>query len=123
MNYEKDASKSLLKDIYGYSYGGIHGFGLADDADENDFLVKVETLKPKWETLCPCFHNWFLTKTNAIFVVSVIESARKNSDVDGLYYNNNVECHHYREKLEQCFQTLSSCDVIDTKINRATTVR
>ena len=31
-----------------------------------------------------------------------------------LYYNNNVECHHYREKLEQCFQTLSSCDVIDT---------
>ena len=42
----------------------------------------------------------------------MIESARRNSDVDGLYYINNVESHHYREKLEQCFQTLSPCDVI-----------
>ena len=78
MNHEKDASKSLLKDIYGYRYGGIHEVGLADAADEIDFLVKVETLKPKWEKLCPGFHNWFLTKRKDIFVVSVIESARKN---------------------------------------------
>ena len=49
---------------YGNSYGGIHEFGLTDAADENDFLAKVETLKPKWEKLCPGFHNWFLTKNN-----------------------------------------------------------
>ena len=71
-------------------------------------------MKPKWEKLCPGFHNWFLTKRKYIFVRSVIESARKNSDMDGLYYNNNVECHYYREKLEQCFQTITSCGVIDT---------
>ena len=47
MNHEKDAFTSLLKDIYGHRYGGIHEVGLADAADENDFLAKVETLKPK----------------------------------------------------------------------------
>ena len=62
INHEKDASNSLCGDIYSYSYGGIHEFGRADAADKNDFLVKVETLKPKWEKLCPGFHNWFLRK-------------------------------------------------------------
>ena len=33
--------------------------------------------------------------------------------MDCLYYNDNVEYHHYRGKLEQSFQTLPSCDVID----------
>ena len=62
MNHENVASNSLCVDIYSYSYDGIHEFGLADAADENDFLAKVETLKPKWEKLCPGFHNWFLRK-------------------------------------------------------------
>ena len=54
MNHEKDSSKSLLKDIYGCSYNGIHEFGLADAAVENDFLAKVETLKPVGKAL-----SWF----------------------------------------------------------------
>ena len=39
-----------------------------------------------------------------MFEEHVIESARANSNIAGLYYNNAIECMHYLEKFEQCFK-------------------
>ena len=74
----------------------------------------MKSVKISWEELCPVFFEWFMLKRSQVFVDSVIESAREKSDADGLYYNNNVECNHFRQKQEQCFKRLSSADVVDT---------
>ena len=39
-----------------------------------------------------------------MFEDCVIESARESIGIDGLYYNNDVECMHFKEKLEQYFK-------------------
>ena len=39
-----------------------------------------------------------------MFEDCVIESARESTGIDGLYYNNDVECMHFKEKLEECFK-------------------
>ena len=54
--------------------------------------------------MCPEFFGWFKTKRSDIFVESEIQSARKGSDVRGLYYQNDVESLHHVEKMNQNFE-------------------
>ena len=45
---------------------------------------------------------------------SVTETARSGTAVQGLFYNNNIECQHFREKLEQSYKKGSLETVIST---------
>ena len=44
----------------------------------------------------------------------MIETARSGTAVQGLFYNNNIECQHFREKLEQSYKKGSLETVIST---------
>ena len=89
-------------------------YGLADSKDANDLTARLESLRESWENLCPGFHKWFVSKRKAVFQNSVIECARKNTNVHGLFYNNSIECQHYLEKKEQSFRKGTVEDVIKT---------
>ena len=47
-----------------------------------------------------------------IFQNIVIECAKKNTNVYGLFYNNSIECQHYLEQKEQSFRKGTVEDVI-----------
>ena len=54
------AAKEIIKDVYGFLDGDICEIGLAGADDEEDFTVKLESLKIKWEKQAPGFHNWLI---------------------------------------------------------------
>ena len=89
-------------------------YGLAHSKDVNNLVTKLKSLRESWEILCPGFNKCFVNKTKAIFQNSVIECARKNTNVHGLFYNNNVECHHYLEKKLESFRKGTVQNVIKT---------
>ena len=93
-----------LADFYGRQYSTMMEYGFADPKDANDLTARLESVRESWENLCPGFHKWFVSKREAIFQNSVIECARKNTNVHGLFYNNSIECQHYLEKKEQSFR-------------------
>jgi len=88
---DKKEMKGILRDIYGYRYGNVLEYGLADAVDGEDFKQRLTSLKDRWNHHCPGFYNWFLNKRSELFEKSVIESSRKDSNVDGLFYNNSIE--------------------------------
>ena len=79
-------------------------YRLADSKDANDLATRLGSLRENWEILCPGFHKWFVSKRKAIFQNSVIECARKNTNVHSLFYNSSIECQHCLEKKEQSFR-------------------
>ena len=98
------AKFTILHDIYGNRTGGYYEFGLAEAINKDDFDIKLLSLQEKWDALCPGFFSWFQKRRSSLFVESVIQSARDNTDVQGLYYQNDVESMHYVEKLNQQFE-------------------
>ena len=98
------AINTTLADIYGRQYSNMIEYGLADSKDANVLATRLESLRESWENLCPGFHKWFLNKKKVIFQNSVIECARKNTNVHALFYNSSNECQHYPEKKEQSFR-------------------
>ena len=75
--------------------------------------VKLESLFNKWEKLYPGFHNWFVKKRKELFEDSVIQSARQDFEVTGLYYQNNIGSLHFVEKLQQSFTKKSPDEVAE----------
>jgi hypothetical protein len=106
--------KGILRDIYGCQYGTIREYGLADAVDAEDFNQRLSSLEDQWSKISPGFYNWFCRKRSQLFIDSVIESARKNTNINGLFYNNSIESMHFREKKEQCFKEGTIEDVVST---------
>ena len=80
----KDGSQAInaiLADIYGRQYSTMVEYGLEDSKDTNDLTARLESLRESWENVCPGFHEWFVSKRKAVFQNSVIECARKNTNV------------------------------------------
>ena len=98
-----------MKDIYGTQTGSVLELGLCEAFDEQDFDAKSSSLKEKWNRLCPGFHDWFVQKRRELFISSVIQSAREGSNVNGLYYQNDIESQH---SVEKCIQGFQKKDVI-----------
>lgn len=109
----KDA-KTILRDIYGCQYGSIREYGLADSINAKDFHDRLIILKPRWEKLSPGFFKWFYDKRSSTFENHVIESARTNTNIQELFYNNSIESQHFREKKEQSFKIGSLKEVKET---------
>ena len=104
------AKAEILKDIYGDHKGTVYEMGLAEAQDKEDFIVKLESLKERWNGLCPGFYEWFVAKRNEKFQQSVICSAREGTTVAGMFYQNDIESMHYIEKRDLCFQKRSVVD-------------
>lgn len=92
--------RKIIADIYGTNDGVVRELGLASADDEDDFTAKLMSLKEDWEELAPTFHDWFCRHRAQQFIESVIESARIDSDIDGLFYNNAIESLHAVLKQE-----------------------
>ena len=114
LNPQKGAVKRILAYIYGCHYGTIKEYGLADSKDNEDLAVRLEPLRQSWENLCPGFHDWFSCKRKQLFESNVIKSERKQANIQGLFYNNSIESHHFREKKEQHFKKGTVQKVIAT---------
>ena len=82
----------------------FYDYGIAEAIDPDDFNTKLDSLEDRWEALCPGFHQWFIWNRRPLFLKSVIQSARLNSDSTGLYYQNDIESIHASEKRYQNFK-------------------
>ena len=72
--------------------------------DESKLLNLLESLQSRWEVLCPRFLAWFDIKRKSLFLEPVIQSSRENSDIAGLYYQNDIESQHAAAKRNQHFK-------------------
>ena len=104
--------KEIIADIYGTNDGYTRELDLASAEDEEDFKIKLFSLKDKWEELAPSFHDWFSTRRASQFIDSVIQSARDGTSRDGLFYNNAIESLHSILKGEIVDEKLDVLGVI-----------
>ena len=111
-----DASykQQILWDIYGKRVHDTFEQGLADADDSADLEGKLNSLKARWEKLCPGFYDWFAKQRKTEFIECVIKSAREGTNIDGLYYQNDIESLHAVEKRIQNFKKGSINDAVRT---------
>ena len=93
VNPKNGAVNKIRADIYGYQYGPVKEFGLADSATASNSESRLASRKKWWDSSCPEFHGWFTAKHKDIFKKKVNEEARHSSNVNGLYYNNIESMH------------------------------
>ena len=84
------SSREIIKDIYSVKGGNVYEYGLAEALDEDDFNVKLQSLKDCWESFCPGFFDWFKKTRVSQFLESVIQTARIGYDSEALYYQNYI---------------------------------
>ena len=87
-------SKEIMNSIFGYQVDSTLCLGLIDSNDANDFQVKLEGLKEKWDRLCPSFYEWFVTNEATLFCSSLIRSVHSTAGLGlppSLYTTNNNE--------------------------------
>lgn len=53
------SKQKIMADIYGCPSDALPQSEPADADDEDDFDVKLESLKNVWEKAAPAFHEWF----------------------------------------------------------------
>ena len=98
------SSREIIKNIYGVKDGNVYEYGLAEALDEDDFSIKLQSLKDSWESLCPGFFNWFKKTRVSQFLKRRIQAARIDYDSEAFYYQNDIESIHAVEKRKQCFK-------------------
>ena len=98
------SSREIIKNVYGVKDRNVYEYGLAEALDEDDFNIKLQSLKDRWESLCPGFFNWFKKTRVSQFLKRVIQAARIGYDSEALYYQNDIESIHTVEKRKQCFK-------------------
>ena len=107
---QKSHSKAeVLNDIYRGRTGTYYEYGLAESYDTDDFNTKLISLEEKWEVLIPGFYGWFDNNRKTLFIETVIQSAREEADIKGLYYQNNVESQH---AVKKCIQNYKKEDIL-----------
>ena len=69
-----------------------------EDLDEEDFDVKLESLKTVWQQGAPGFHEWFKKNQTEKFKASLILSSRQSLGIEGRFYTNGLELKHKLQK-------------------------
>ena len=103
------AKAEVLNDIYGKWTGTYYEYDLAELYDTDDFNAKLISLKGKWEALVPGLYGWFDINGKTLFIETVIQSAIEKVDIQGLYYQNDVEFQH---AVEKCIQNHKKEDTL-----------
>ena len=93
-----------MKDIYGSREEIIRSMELQRRPTQKTSTTKLESLQSRWEVLCPEIFAWFNVKRKSPFLESVTQSSRENSDINGLYYQNDFESKPAVEKRNQYFK-------------------
>ena len=99
----------VLNDIYGERTRTYYEFGLAESYDTDDFNAKLISLEEKWKALIPGFYGWFDISRKTLFIETVIRSAREKADIQGLYYQNDLESQH---AVKKCIQNYKKEDIL-----------
>lgn len=81
LNVNNRTVDRIMADIYGTQNENVLEFGLADAEDENDLLVKLESLESTWESLVPSFYTWFKKYRFEVFVECLVLSARESKGI------------------------------------------
>ena len=84
--------------------GNVYEYGFAEALDKDDFNVKLQSLKDRWESLCPGFFDWFKKTKVSQFLKIVTQTARTGYDSEALYYQNDIESIHAVEERKKCFK-------------------
>ena len=77
------SKQKIMADIYGCPSDALPQSEPADADDEDDFDVKLESLKNVWEKAAPVFHEWFRKTRSQQFKDSLIMSARLSLGIEG----------------------------------------
>ena len=64
--------------------------GLADADDEDDFNVKLSSVKDIWEDIAPGYWDWFVKNHKVLFIDCLVLSARDGLGREGRFYNNGL---------------------------------
>ena len=112
LNPQKGASRKIIADIYGCQYRGVSENGLVDSTDKEDLEARLRSLEERWELLCHDLYTRFNEKHKPSFESSVIESTRKPTRLQGLYYNNTIEAQHFHQKTEQSFKAGTISEIV-----------
>ena len=88
----------IMADLYGLQNGLVIEHGLADAYYSKEFQVRLQSLKEVWNNLVPGFYNWFLRNHAPKFQECLTHIAQENLDINGRYYNNNIELKHRQQK-------------------------
>ncbi len=88
----------IMSDIYGTQNEVLLENGLADAEDEEDFEVKLDSLKTIWEESAPGFSTWFQKRRSSVFKECLIQSARRELGINGRFTSNGLELKHKLQK-------------------------
>ena len=102
---KKHASRTskeiIMKNIYSSQVDSILQSGLADAMDEEEFQVKLDSLRESWDNLVPGFHAWFRKNCEKLFCNCLIMSAREKLGMKGRLYTNGLELMHKLQKKQK----------------------
>lgn len=89
---------SIMADIYGSQIDVLLQNGLADTQDEEEFSVKLCSLKDSWERKAPGFHGWFQKNRAPQIKECLVMDTRKSLGIEGRFYTNGLELKHKLQK-------------------------
>ena len=98
---KKKSKYKISKDLYGEQSGTYYEYGLAESLDADNFQAKLPFLEEKWRTAVPGFHEWFLKHQKIFLEESMIQSVCISSNVQDLYYQNDIESQYSVQKRIQ----------------------
>ena len=88
---KKKSKYEILKDFFDEEIGTYYEYGLVESLDTDDFQAELASLQEKWKTTIPGVHEWFLKHQKVYLEESMIQSVRVSSNVEGLYYQNDID--------------------------------
>ena len=92
--------------IYSSQVNSILQSGLADAMDEEDFQVKLDSLRESWDNLVPGFHEWFQKNREKLFCNCLISAAREKLEMKGRFYTNGLELKHKLQKKQMAEENI-----------------
>ena len=95
---KKKSKYEILEDLQGERSGTYYEYALAESLDAEDFQAKFAFSEENWKTIVPGFHEWFLRHRKDLFEENVIQSVYVSSNVESLYYQNDIESQHAVQK-------------------------
>ena len=107
---KKHASRTskeiIMKNIYSSQVDSILQSGLADAMDEEDFQVKLDSLRESLDNLAPGFRDWFQKNRQKLFCNCLIMSAREKLGMKGRCYTNGLELKHKLQKKQMAEENI-----------------
>ncbi|XP_066932127.1 uncharacterized protein [Clytia hemisphaerica] len=102
----------IMADIFGSQVGPVQELGLADAENVEDLTAKLNSLEEDWQRNAPGFFDYFKQNHFARFSDCLVQSARDKLQIDGRYYNNNLELLHKLQKKKREDLKIASKDVV-----------